>query len=66
MKTLKIRARDIMHLREAGKLKLTLHENAFLYTAESVWKKVKHFHLRYQHQHPKSILFRLPVIPEHV
>jgi hypothetical protein len=66
MKTLKIRARDVMHLREAGKLKFTKQGNAFLYAAESVWKKVKHFHLRYQHQHPKSISFRLPAVPEHV
>jgi hypothetical protein len=42
MKTLKIRACDVMHLREEGKLKFTKHGNAFLYNAESVIRlKVK-------------------------
>jgi hypothetical protein len=36
MKMLKIRARDVMHLREAGKIKFTKQGNAFLYSAESV------------------------------
>jgi hypothetical protein len=41
MKTLKIRACDVMHLREEGKLKFTKHGNAFLYSAESVLKQKK-------------------------
>ncbi len=41
MKTLKIRACDVMHLREAGKLKFTKQGNAFLYSAESVLKQKK-------------------------
>jgi len=36
MKTLKIRACDVMHLREAGKLKFTKEGNSFLYSKESV------------------------------
>lgn len=38
MKTLKICACDVMHLREAGKLKFTKQGNSFLYDAESVRK----------------------------
>lgn len=41
MKTLKIRACDVMHLREAGKLTFTKQGNAFLYAAESVLKQKK-------------------------
>lgn len=41
IKTLKIRACDVMHLREAGKLKFTKQGNAFLYSAESVLKQKK-------------------------
>jgi hypothetical protein len=41
MKILKIRACDVMHLREAGKLKFTKQENAFLYSSESVLKQKK-------------------------
>jgi len=41
MKTLKIRACDVMHLREAGKLKFTKQGNAFLYATESVLKNKK-------------------------
>jgi hypothetical protein len=41
MKTLKIRACDVMHLREAGKLKFNKQGNAFLYSAESVLKNKK-------------------------
>lgn len=41
MKTLKIRACDVMHLREAGKLKFTKQGNTFLYSAESVLKQKK-------------------------
>jgi hypothetical protein len=41
MKTLKIRACDVMHLREVGKLKFTKQGNAFLYAAESVLKNKK-------------------------
>jgi hypothetical protein len=42
MKTLKIRACDVMHLREAGKHKFSKQGNAFLYNAESVIRlKVK-------------------------
>lgn len=41
MKTLKIRACDVMHLREEGKLKFTKKGNAFLYSAESVLKQKK-------------------------
>jgi hypothetical protein len=41
MKTLKIRSCDVMHLREAGKLKFTKQGNAFLYSAESVLKQKK-------------------------
>ena len=41
MKTLKIRACDVMHLREEGKLKFTKQGNAFLYSAESVLKQKK-------------------------
>lgn len=41
MKTLKIRACDVMHLREAGKLKFTKQGNSFLYSAESVLKQKK-------------------------
>jgi hypothetical protein len=41
MKTLKIRACDVMHMREAGKLKFTKQGNAFLYSAESVTKNKK-------------------------
>lgn len=36
MKTLKIQACDLMHLREAGKLKFIKQGNAFLYEAETV------------------------------
>ena len=38
MKTLKIRACDVMHLREAGKLKFSKQGNAFWYATESVLK----------------------------
>ena len=41
MKTLKIRACDVMHLREAGKLKFTKQGKAFLYSTESVLKQKK-------------------------
>ena len=41
LKTLKIRACDVMHLREAGKLKFIKQGNAFLYNAESVIKLKK-------------------------
>ena len=41
MKTLKIRACDVMHLREAGKLKFIKQGNAFLYSAESALKQKK-------------------------
>lgn len=41
MKTLKVRACDVMHLREAGKLKFTKQGNAFLYEVESVLKNKK-------------------------
>jgi len=41
MKTLKIRGCDVMHLREAGKLKFTKQGNAFLYSVESVLKQKK-------------------------
>lgn len=41
MKTLKVRACDVMHLREAGKLKFIKQGNAFLYSAESVLKQTK-------------------------
>lgn len=41
MKTLKIRACDVMHLRKEGKLKFTKQGNAFLYSAESVLKNKK-------------------------
>lgn len=41
MKTLKIRACDVMHLRAEGKLKFTKQGNAFLYAAESVLKQMK-------------------------
>lgn len=41
MKTQKIRACDVMHLREAGKLKFIKKGNAFLYAAESVLKQKK-------------------------
>jgi hypothetical protein len=41
MKTLKIRACDLMHLREAGKLKFTKQGNAFLYSSQSVLKQKK-------------------------
>ncbi len=41
MKTLKIQACDVMHLRESGKLKYTKQGNAFLYSAESVLKQKK-------------------------
>lgn len=41
MKTLKIRACDVMHLREAGKLNFTKQGNAFLYSAESVLRNKK-------------------------
>jgi hypothetical protein len=41
MKSLKIRACDVMHLREEGKLKFTKQGNAFLYSAESVFKQKK-------------------------
>jgi hypothetical protein len=41
MKILKIRACDVMHLREEGKLKFTKQGNAFLYSAESVLKQKK-------------------------
>ena len=40
MKTLKIRACDVMHLREEGKLKFTKQGNAFLYSADSVLKSL--------------------------
>lgn len=36
MKTLKIRACDVMHLREAGNLRFNKQGNAFLFAAESV------------------------------
>lgn len=38
MKTLKIRACDVMDMREAGKLNFTKEGNAFLYSVESVLK----------------------------
>jgi len=41
MKTLKIRACDVMHLRETGKLKYSKQGNAFLYAAECVLKNKK-------------------------
>lgn len=41
MKTLKVRACDVMHLHEAGKLKFIKQGNAFLYSAESVLKQTK-------------------------
>ncbi|MCG9911060.1 MAG: hypothetical protein MH137_07135 [Flavobacteriales bacterium] len=41
MKTLKIRACDVMHLREAGKLEFIKKGNAFLYASESVLKQMK-------------------------
>jgi hypothetical protein len=41
MKTSKIRACDVTHLREAGKLKFTKQGNAFLYDSESVLKQKK-------------------------
>ncbi len=41
MKTLKIRACDVMHLREAGKLTFTKKGNSFLYSAEIVLKQKK-------------------------
>lgn len=41
MNTLKIRACDVMHLRETGKLKFTKQGNTFLYSAESVLKQKK-------------------------
>jgi hypothetical protein len=41
MKTLKIRACDVMHVREEGTLKFTKEGNAFLYSAESVLKQKK-------------------------
>lgn len=41
MKTLKVRAYDVMHLCEAGKLKFTKQGNAFLYAAESVLNNKK-------------------------
>lgn len=41
MKILKIRTCDVMHMREAGKLKFTKQGNAFLYSAESVTKNKK-------------------------
>ncbi len=41
MKTLKIPACDVMHLREAGKLNFTKQGNALLYSAESVLKNKK-------------------------
>jgi hypothetical protein len=41
MKTLKIRACDVMHMRESGKLKFTKQGNAFLYSAESVLNNKK-------------------------
>jgi hypothetical protein len=34
IKTLKIRACDIMHMRKAGKIKFKKQGNAFLYSAE--------------------------------
>lgn len=41
MKILKINACDVMHLREAGKLKFIKKGNAFLYAAESVLKQMR-------------------------
>ena len=41
MKTLKIRACDVMHLREAGKINFIKQGNAFLYSVESVLKQKK-------------------------
>ncbi len=41
MKTLKIHACDVMHLREEGKLKFTKQGNPFLYSAESVFETEK-------------------------
>lgn len=41
MRTLKIRACDVMNLREAGKIKFTKQGNAFLYSVESVLKNKK-------------------------
>jgi hypothetical protein len=38
MKQLKIRTCDIMHLREAGKLKFRKQGTTFLYTLESVFE----------------------------
>jgi len=40
-KALKIRACDVMHLREAGKLKFKKRGNAFLYSEKSVLKNMK-------------------------
>ncbi|MCC6600073.1 MAG: hypothetical protein IT223_05315 [Crocinitomicaceae bacterium] len=39
MKTLKIRACDVVHLREAGKLDFIKQGNAFLLSADSVLKQ---------------------------
>ena len=41
MKTLKIRACDVMHLREAGKINFIKQGNAYLYSVESVLKQKK-------------------------
>lgn len=41
LKKLKIRACDLMHLRETGKLKYAKQGNTFLYDAESVLKQKK-------------------------
>jgi hypothetical protein len=41
MKTLKIQACDLMHLRLEGKLDFIKQGNAFLYSQESIVKNVK-------------------------
>ena len=41
MKTLKIRACDIAHMREAGKFEFTKQGKAFLYSEKSVMKNKK-------------------------
>lgn len=41
MKILKIRACDVMHMREAGKLNYTKKGNAFFYSVESILKNNK-------------------------
>ncbi len=41
MKALIIRACDVMHMREDGKLEFTKQGDAFLYSSESVLKQKK-------------------------